>query len=316
MRRIARIAALLAAATASVCAVEVAAAEERGEFRLLTSFEQAYTTIEHLGGRVTGGSSSGTASVIESSGGPFVVGAHHLAICVILARASDGELEIEAPCTVIADTGDQLYVLSGETRETSPAVRDAWRFWAGAESGLAYRDRVPTTWSTSVSGNSRRSPTVNGAGRERRSIGAAERAGRHLQRRSGRHEPQAAECAFLEGFTPGGNGDVATGPPCLLEVAVERRQHVAPGLVVPVGRTEVEDAFRRQELRHPQTHEIRKCRGRSASGAGASAAPAHDGEFRCRTARSPTMCYWRGSARLRYWSNNGTVNAVSPCAGL
>ena len=112
MCRILRIAALLAAATASVCTVEVALAEESGDFRLLTSFERAYTTIEHLGGRVTGGSSSGTASVIESSGGPFVAGAHHLATCVILARESDGELEIEAPCTVTATTGDQLYVLS------------------------------------------------------------------------------------------------------------------------------------------------------------------------------------------------------------
>ena len=142
MCRILRIAALLAAATAPICTVEVALAEESGEFRLLTSFEHAYTTIEHLGGRVTGGSSSGTASVTESSGGPFVAGTNHLGTCVILARESDGELEIEAPCTVTATSGDQLYVL----RDSGDIAGGAGRLeilggsgkWAGIQGSCSY----------------------------------------------------------------------------------------------------------------------------------------------------------------------------------
>ena len=112
MRCFARMAVLLAATSASVCTMHVAAAEESGEFRLLTSFVHAYTTIEHSGARVTGGSSSGTASVIESTGVPFVAGAHHLATCLILATERDGEVELEAPCTLTDASGDRLYVRS------------------------------------------------------------------------------------------------------------------------------------------------------------------------------------------------------------
>ena len=113
MRAFTKIAALFAAAAASLCAVQVAAAEEAGEFRFLASLETAYTTIEHAGASFTGGSSSGTFSVVESTGGPFVAGTHHLATCVVLARESGGEVELEAPCAVTDDaSGDQLYVLS------------------------------------------------------------------------------------------------------------------------------------------------------------------------------------------------------------
>ena len=112
MRSLTKIAALFAAAAASLCAVQGAAAEEAGEFRFLASLESAYTTIEHAGASFTGGSSSGTFSVVESTGGPFVAGEHHLATCVVLARESGGEVELEAPCTVTDASGGQLYVLS------------------------------------------------------------------------------------------------------------------------------------------------------------------------------------------------------------
>ena len=112
MRSFARIAALFAAAAASFCVVQVSAAEEVGEFRFLASLESAYTIIEHSGARFTGGSSSGTFSVVESTGGPFVAGTHHLATCVVLGRESGGEVELEAPCTLTGASGDHLYVIS------------------------------------------------------------------------------------------------------------------------------------------------------------------------------------------------------------
>ena len=150
MRCFARMAVLLAATSVSVCAVHVAAAEENGEFRLLTSFVHAYTTIEHSGARVTGGASSGTASVIESTGAPFVAGAHHLATCVLFARESDGEVELEAPCTLTDASGDRLYVLSvrdsGDIAAGGPGrleILGGSGIWAGVQGSCSYVVEYP-----------------------------------------------------------------------------------------------------------------------------------------------------------------------------
>ncbi len=136
---------MLAAAAASFCVVQVSAAEEVGEFRFLASLESAYTTIEHAGASITGGSSSGTFSVVESTGGPFVAGAHHLATCVVLVRASGGEVEIEAPCTLTGASGDQLYVVSvrdsGDIEAGGPGrieILGGSGAWAGVQGTCSY----------------------------------------------------------------------------------------------------------------------------------------------------------------------------------
>ena len=145
MRSFGRIAALLAAAAASLCAMQVAAAEEGGEFHFLASLEHAYTTIEHAGASITGGVSTGTFSVVESTGGPFVAGTHHLATCVILGRESGGEVELEAPCTVTGATGDQLYVVSvrdaGDIAAGGPGrieILGGSGAWAGIQGACSY----------------------------------------------------------------------------------------------------------------------------------------------------------------------------------
>jgi hypothetical protein len=145
MRSFARIAALFAAAAASFCAVQVSVAEEVGEFRFLASLESAYTTIEHAGASITGGSSSGTFSVVESTGGPFVAGAHHLATCVVLVRESGGEVELEAPCTLTGASGDRLYVVSvrdsGDIAAGGPGrieILGGSGAWAGIQGTCSY----------------------------------------------------------------------------------------------------------------------------------------------------------------------------------
>ena len=145
MRGFARIAALFAAAAASFCAVQVSAAEEVGEFRFLASLESAYTTIEHAEASFTGGSSSGTFSVVESTGGPFVAGTHHLATCVVFARESGGEVELEAPCTLTGASGDRLYVTSvrdsGDIEAGGPGrieILGGSGAWAGIQGTCSY----------------------------------------------------------------------------------------------------------------------------------------------------------------------------------
>lgn len=145
MRGFGRIAALLAVSAASFCAVQTAAAEEVGEFRFLASLEHAYTTIEHAGASFTGGSSSGTFSIVESTGGPFVEGSHHLAACVVLIRESGGEVELEAPCTLTDASGDHLYVLSvrdsGDIAAGGPGrieILGGSGVWAGIHGSCSY----------------------------------------------------------------------------------------------------------------------------------------------------------------------------------
>lgn len=72
------VAALAIAATGLVFGTQAAAAGESGGFRLLMSVVNDYTTIDHAGAKVTGGSSTGTSTVLQSSGDPFSEGATHL----------------------------------------------------------------------------------------------------------------------------------------------------------------------------------------------------------------------------------------------
>ena len=88
------------------------AAEESGSFRLIQSFVRDYTTIEHDGIRITGGSVTGTSTVLESSGDPFVEGASEIVTCVVLARTSQAGVDLEAPCTVTGDPENSWYFVA------------------------------------------------------------------------------------------------------------------------------------------------------------------------------------------------------------
>jgi len=107
-----RIAAAFIAASALTCFAGAATAGESGSFTLLNSFVRDYTVLEHAGETITGGPLQGTATVIESSGGPFADGAHYRLTCVVYARRSDAGLDLEAPCTHTDREGDEWYVVA------------------------------------------------------------------------------------------------------------------------------------------------------------------------------------------------------------
>ena len=105
-----RIAAALVIAAGISCVTQTAVADE--SFTSIASMVRDYTTIEHAGGMIIGGTSEGTSTVIESSGSPFVAGGHSHVTCVVYGKRSASALELEAPCTSITTAGDQLYLLS------------------------------------------------------------------------------------------------------------------------------------------------------------------------------------------------------------
>lgn len=88
-----------------------AIAEDSGSFRILASFTRDYTTIDHAGGKVIGGSAEGAGTVVDSSGEPFRKGAGGLWTCVTYSKVPDvGDPDIRASCTMTDDSGDSLFV--------------------------------------------------------------------------------------------------------------------------------------------------------------------------------------------------------------
>ena len=105
-------AAALVAGAAIMCAAYTAAAEESGSVRLIRTYVQDYTTVDHAGGSVTGGALEGTVTILQSSGGPFVAGTHERITCVVYAKSSEAGIDLDAPCTMTAPSGDRWYTHS------------------------------------------------------------------------------------------------------------------------------------------------------------------------------------------------------------
>lgn len=102
--------AMWAAAVTSLALGTWPALAEDGSFRLLASYARDYTTIDHTGGQVTAGSLKGSFTVLESSGAPFVEGAHSTVTCVVFVRTSDSGFDLDSACTMTDGEGDSLYL--------------------------------------------------------------------------------------------------------------------------------------------------------------------------------------------------------------
>ena len=110
------IAATFIIASSVMWSADPATADESGSFKLLSSFVRDYTVLEHAGATITAGPLQGTATVIESSGGPFADSANYRLTCVVYGKMSDAGLDLEAPCTYTDSNGDSLYIVA--TRRT------------------------------------------------------------------------------------------------------------------------------------------------------------------------------------------------------
>ena len=96
------------AATLAVLAAQAAFAED-GSFRSVRSYHHEYITIDQGAETFTGGILRGTRTVVESSGGPFVVGSNSSSQCLVYSSSTDDGIALEAPCTATDAAGDTLY---------------------------------------------------------------------------------------------------------------------------------------------------------------------------------------------------------------
>ena len=150
------LAAALLAAAATTCAAYAAAAEESGTFRIVRTYVQDYVTIDHADGSVTGGPLEGTVTVMESSGGPFVAGAHERITCVVYAKTTEAGIDLDAPCTMTAPSGDTWYTHSKrragnvETGGGGPGtleIQGGTGVYAGISGSCTYDvDYLPDDW--------------------------------------------------------------------------------------------------------------------------------------------------------------------------
>ncbi len=97
------------AATLTILAAQAAYADESGTFRTVKSYHRDYITIDHGGPTFTGGMITGTTTIIESSGGPFMEGANSYSECLVFSSSSDGSLSLQAPCVDTDTSGDIQY---------------------------------------------------------------------------------------------------------------------------------------------------------------------------------------------------------------
>lgn len=88
------------------------AAGENGTFSVIRSYTRDYATLEHAVGTVSAGTLEGTATILASSGEPFTEGEHNLITCIVYAKSTAEGIDLEAPCTTTAASGDRWYTLS------------------------------------------------------------------------------------------------------------------------------------------------------------------------------------------------------------
>ena len=108
--------ATMALAGIVVLSLAATAAAESGTFRSIMSYLHDYTTFEFAAQTIiTGGALEGVSTIIESSGGPFVVGENSRSTCMVYAKRSEAGLELESPCVTVNAMGEKQFLLGKRT---------------------------------------------------------------------------------------------------------------------------------------------------------------------------------------------------------
>ena len=149
-------AAALVVGAGIMCVAHTATAEESGSLRIIRTYVQDYTTIDHGGVRVTGGALEGAVTILQSSGEPFVEGTHDRATCVVYIKRSEAGFELEVPCETTAPSGDKWYTLSkrregdveaGSGGPGTMEILGGTGFYEGISGSCTYDvDYLPDNW--------------------------------------------------------------------------------------------------------------------------------------------------------------------------
>jgi hypothetical protein len=103
--------AALACAISALVAAPVARAES-GSYEMLYAFVTNYAKLEQPGRTITAGSISGTQTVLRSSGAPFAEGSNNVTDCLVYAKRTDSNIDVEAYCTSTYPSGDKMFSVS------------------------------------------------------------------------------------------------------------------------------------------------------------------------------------------------------------
>lgn len=151
----------IAATVAGVACAGPLAADESGSFSIIESAIHDYTVLEFAGQTITGGPLEGTATVVESSGGPFAEGGNFRATCLAYAKKSDVGIDLEAPCAFTDSDGDTWYVMAkrqagdvtvGSGGQGSQRLVGGTGKYAGVTGNCPYTTSyLPDNWLVSVS---------------------------------------------------------------------------------------------------------------------------------------------------------------------
>lgn len=98
-----------------VLSLVAAAMAETGTFRSVIVLQNDYISFEFADQTITGGAAEGVSTIVESSGGLFVVGAHSRITCMAYAKQSEAGLEAESPCVTINAMGEKQFILAKRT---------------------------------------------------------------------------------------------------------------------------------------------------------------------------------------------------------
>ena len=104
----------LAALAVALFATGPALAQDAGTFTALVVLQSDYALLDyHDGAVVFGGPLEGVGTTIESSAGPWIVGASSRVSCVVSGRRGpDGDVALESPCAVTDMDGDRWFTLA------------------------------------------------------------------------------------------------------------------------------------------------------------------------------------------------------------
>lgn len=110
----------------------IAAAD--GTFKGIVIATYDYETLEHYEAKIVTGPLKGVMTVMEGSREPFATGAVFMRQCVVFASRTGDDTDIEAPCTLTDESGDQVYTrsvrLTGDVA-TRSAAPGGWQLLGG-----------------------------------------------------------------------------------------------------------------------------------------------------------------------------------------
>lgn len=120
--------------TGLLCTTHSLHAGEGGSFSMITSWVHDYQKLERPGRAVTIGTLEGIMTILESSHSPFVAGEHSVSKCLVYAKKSEDEHDLEAHCTLTDASNDKFHMGArrhGGDTEAGGGGTGVWKFLGG-----------------------------------------------------------------------------------------------------------------------------------------------------------------------------------------